>query len=146
VLAHPFEEAHPPAALALEVSAEAVAGGIGQAGELLPDHADQPARLARVDPDAVAPQNLGVDLAQARAVDQSVGDVESYGLDHVIACPAMRSPTLRSALSLLFFSAWIALLFAGLAGGGAVHLLLAVSLALFPWLAAFAPTAAEADV
>jgi hypothetical protein len=58
----------------------------------------------------------------------------------------MRSPTLRCTLALLLFSTWIALLFAGFAAGGAVHLLLAASLALFPWLAAFAPTAAEADV
>jgi len=56
----------------------------------------------------------------------------------------MRSPTLRCTLALLLFSAWIALLFAGFAGGGAVHLLLAASLAIFPWRA-FAPAAAEAD-
>jgi hypothetical protein len=49
------------------------------------------------------------------------------------------SPTLRAALALLLFSAWLALLFAGLAGGGAVHLLLLAALALFPWKAAAAP-------
>lgn len=49
------------------------------------------------------------------------------------------SPTLRAALALLFFSAWLALLFAGLAGGGAVHLLLLAALVFFPWKAAAAP-------
>jgi hypothetical protein len=38
----------------------------------------------------------------------------------------------RTALSMLLFSAWLALLFAGFAAGGAVHLLLAGALALFP--------------
>jgi hypothetical protein len=46
------------------------------------------------------------------------------------------SPTVRAAVALLSFSAWLALLFAGLAGGGAVHLLLLAALALFPWKAA----------
>lgn len=41
----------------------------------------------------------------------------------------------RSALALLLFSGWLALLFAGLAAGGAVHLLLAGAAALFPWKA-----------
>lgn len=41
----------------------------------------------------------------------------------------------RSALALLLFSAWLALLFGGLAGGGAVHLLLAGAAVLFPWKA-----------
>lgn len=45
------------------------------------------------------------------------------------------SPTLRAALALLLFTGWLALLFAGFAGGGAVHLLLAGALALFPWRA-----------
>ena len=45
----------------------------------------------------------------------------------------MRSPLARSVLALLLFSAWLALLFSGLAAGGAVHLLLAGALALFPW-------------
>jgi len=49
------------------------------------------------------------------------------------------SPTLRAAVALLLFSAWLALLFAGLAGGGAVHLLLLAALAFFPWKAAAAP-------
>jgi hypothetical protein len=49
------------------------------------------------------------------------------------------SPTVRAAVALLLFSAWLALLFAGLAGGGAVHLLLLAALALFPWKAAAAP-------
>lgn len=38
----------------------------------------------------------------------------------------------RTALSMLLFSAWLALLFSGFAAGGAVHLLLAGALALFP--------------
>lgn len=41
----------------------------------------------------------------------------------------------RSALALLLFSAWLALLFAGLSGGGAVHLLLVAAAVLFPWKA-----------
>ena len=49
------------------------------------------------------------------------------------------SPTLRAALALLLFSAWLALLFSGLAGGGAVHLLLLAALVFFPWKAAAAP-------
>lgn len=52
---------------------------------------------------------------------------------------ARLSPTLRAALALLLFSAWLALLFAGLAGGGAVHLLLLAALVFFPWKAAAAP-------
>ena len=47
----------------------------------------------------------------------------------------MRSPTLRAALALLLLSAWMALLFAGFAGGGAVHLLLLGAAVLFPWRA-----------
>jgi hypothetical protein len=46
------------------------------------------------------------------------------------------APTLRAALALASFSAWLALLFAGFAGGGAVHLLLLAALVLFPWKAA----------
>ena len=41
--------------------------------------------------------------------------------------------TLRTAAALALFTGWLALLFAGFAVGGAVHLLLAGSLALFPW-------------
>ena len=56
----------------------------------------------------------------------------------------MRSPLtrpitrviIRAALSLTLFSGWLALLFAGVARGGAVHLLLLAALALFPWRAA----------
>lgn len=47
----------------------------------------------------------------------------------------MRSPLLRSILALLLFSAWLALLFAGLAAGGAVHLLLVGAAVVFPWRA-----------
>jgi hypothetical protein len=60
----------------------------------------------------------------------------------VIPSPTMLSrltPTLRAALALASFSAWLALLFAGLAGGGAVHLLLLGALVLFPWKAAAPP-------
>lgn len=55
----------------------------------------------------------------------------------------MRSPfthsIIRAAFALTLFSGWLALLFAGLAGGGAVHLLLLAALALFPWRAAAGP-------
>jgi hypothetical protein len=47
----------------------------------------------------------------------------------------MRSPTVRAALALILFTFWLALLFAGFAFGGGVHLLLAAALALFPWKA-----------
>ncbi|HEX6863074.1 MAG TPA: hypothetical protein VF414_09685 [Thermoanaerobaculia bacterium] len=43
--------------------------------------------------------------------------------------------TLRAALALLLFTGWLALLFMGYAAGGAVHLLLAGALGLFPWKA-----------
>ena len=46
-----------------------------------------------------------------------------------------RRPIPRAALSLLLFSGWMALLFWGFAFHGGVHLLLAASLALFPWKA-----------
>lgn len=42
-------------------------------------------------------------------------------------------PTLRAALSVGLLSTWLVLLMAGWAWGGAVHLLLVASLALFPW-------------
>ncbi|HYX23694.1 MAG TPA: hypothetical protein VFC23_06030 [Thermoanaerobaculia bacterium] len=45
----------------------------------------------------------------------------------------MRSATVRTLLALLLFSSWLALLFLGLALGGAVHLLLVGGLGLFPW-------------
>jgi len=48
----------------------------------------------------------------------------------------LRRPIPRAALSLLLFSGWMALLFWGFAFHGGVHLLLAASLALFPWKAA----------
>jgi len=48
----------------------------------------------------------------------------------------MHSPLIRAALSLVLFSSWLALLFSGFAFHGAVHLLLAAALALFPWRAA----------
>ena len=55
----------------------------------------------------------------------------------------MRNATLRALLSLILISAWLALLFSGLAFGGAVHLLLVAALALFPWRVA-ASTQGEA--
>jgi len=48
------------------------------------------------------------------------------------------SATLRAALALILFSCWLALLFAGFALGGAIHLLLFAALGLFPWKAAAA--------
>lgn len=55
----------------------------------------------------------------------------------------MRSPftraIARAVFALTLFSGWLALLFAGFAGGGAVHLLLLGALALFPWRAAAGP-------
>ena len=45
------------------------------------------------------------------------------------------TPTLRAALALVLFTGWLALLFVGYAAGGAVHLLLAGALGLFPWRA-----------
>lgn len=42
-------------------------------------------------------------------------------------------PTLRAALALAALSAWLVLLFVGWAAAGAVHLLLAAAVALFPW-------------
>jgi len=46
------------------------------------------------------------------------------------------TPAPRAAVALLLFSGWLALLFTGHAGGGAVHLLLLGALAVFPWKAA----------
>lgn len=40
---------------------------------------------------------------------------------------------IRTALAVSLFSGWLALLFAGFAVGGAVHLLLLAALSLFPW-------------
>ena len=45
------------------------------------------------------------------------------------------TPTVRACLALLLFTGWLALLFVGYAAGGAVHLLLAGALGLFPWRA-----------
>ena len=45
------------------------------------------------------------------------------------------SPTARAALAFAALSAWLVLLLLGHAGGGAVHLLFAAALALFPWRA-----------
>jgi hypothetical protein len=43
------------------------------------------------------------------------------------------SPTGRLFASASAIAAWLVLLFLGVALGGAVHLLLALALALFPW-------------
>ena len=40
---------------------------------------------------------------------------------------------IRLVLACLVFSTWLVLLLAGVALGGAVHLLLAATLLLFPW-------------
>jgi hypothetical protein len=48
----------------------------------------------------------------------------------------MRSPIVRALASMVLFSSWMALLFAGFAFGGGVHLLLAGAGAVFPWRAA----------
>ncbi|HEX9668309.1 MAG TPA: DUF5670 family protein [Thermoanaerobaculia bacterium] len=45
----------------------------------------------------------------------------------------MRSPTLRAAVAIGLVSGWMVALFAGFAGGGAVHLALVAALLLFPW-------------
>lgn len=45
----------------------------------------------------------------------------------------MLQPTSRAALAALALSSWLVLLLAGWSFGGAVHLLLAAALLLFPW-------------
>lgn len=52
--------------------------------------------------------------------------------------PLRDRPTLRAALALAALSAWLVLLFGGWTFAGAVHLLLAAAVALFPWRAAVA--------
>lgn len=52
--------------------------------------------------------------------------------------PLRDRPTLRAALALAALSAWLVLLFSGWTIAGAVHLLLAAAVALFPWRAAVA--------
>lgn len=52
--------------------------------------------------------------------------------------PLRDRPTLRTALALAALSAWLVLLFSGWTAAGAVHLLLVVAVALFPWRAAVA--------
>lgn len=47
----------------------------------------------------------------------------------------MRSPIVRALVSMVLFSYWMALLFAGFAFGGGVHLLLAGAAGVFPWRA-----------
>lgn len=50
--------------------------------------------------------------------------------------PLRDRPTLRAALALAALAAWLVLLFSGWTIAGAVHLLLAAAVALFPWRAA----------
>lgn len=45
----------------------------------------------------------------------------------------MLSPTVRAALAFALLSAWLVLLMSGVALAGAIHLLLAAALLLFPW-------------
>lgn len=49
------------------------------------------------------------------------------------------SPTLRAAFAFAAISGWLTALLLGHPLGGAIHLLLPVALALFPWRAALAP-------
>ena len=142
MLAHPLQEPPPPALLTLGMAGETVASRIGEAGEFLPDQGDQTPRLRRLHLDPVPAQNLGVDLPEARDVDHGMGDVEGDGLDHAArisearaSLERMRSPTLRVTIALVLFSSWIALLFAGFAFGGSIHLVLGAALILFPWRA-----------
>ena len=59
----------------------------------------------------------------------------------------LQSEVLRTALSMTSVSVWMLLLFSGWALGGAVHLLFALALALFPWrwLAISADSPTEED-
>ena len=49
--------------------------------------------------------------------------------------PPVPRATARATIALGLVGLWMALLFAGLAAGGAVHLLLLAALAVFPWRA-----------
>lgn len=53
----------------------------------------------------------------------------------MVACPAVPRPTARATIALGLVGLWMALLFAGLAAGGATHLVLVAALAIFPWRA-----------
>jgi hypothetical protein len=75
-LGDPLGEAPPPAAGALGVGGEAVARAVGAAGELGPDLGDHAGELVRRSGEAVSAEDLGVELAQARGVDQDAGGVE----------------------------------------------------------------------
>lgn len=54
--------------------------------------------------------------------------------------PTLSRPTLRAALAFGLLSAWLVLLLAGAAFGGAVYLLLPAALLAFPWRALGAGT------
>lgn len=45
----------------------------------------------------------------------------------------LRSDVLRTALAMIAVSVWTLMLFSGWSLGGAVHLVLALALTLFPW-------------
>lgn len=51
----------------------------------------------------------------------------------------------RAALSVAALSAWLVLLFTGWVAGGAVHLLFAAALLVFPWRAALSTGAGGTD-
>jgi hypothetical protein len=51
----------------------------------------------------------------------------------MLICSAVTSPTFRLVASSALLSAWLFLLMIGWTLGGAVYLLLPVSLVLFPW-------------
>lgn len=53
----------------------------------------------------------------------------------MVACPAVPRATARATIALGLVGLWMALLFAGLAAGGATHLLLLVAVAVLPWQA-----------
>lgn len=74
-------------------------------------------------------------MQQPEGVPRFPQDTPGAGRGSCDSLRKMRSPLLRTALALLLFTLWLALLFSGHAGGGAVHLLLAGAAALFPWKA-----------
>ncbi|HEX4964010.1 MAG TPA: hypothetical protein VF173_24500 [Thermoanaerobaculia bacterium] len=55
----------------------------------------------------------------------------------------MRNSAIRAVAGLVLVSGWLALLFSGLAFGGAIHLLLAGGLGVFPWRSALKSRAAS---
>jgi len=51
----------------------------------------------------------------------------------VLICLPVLAPTPKLVISAVLFSAWMAMLLFGWIFGGAIHLLLLASVALFPW-------------